>query len=130
MGRLRLRLDETCLRVAFTNVPYYADGGFHIDNTGVYFDDISLRDSYDGTGTLSGSVNWDRFQNMAFDTRLRVNSIEALNIRMTAVENAPGSAVALERRVEALEGRIAYGDQDMEPDVSELENGTIYLVYE
>ena len=58
------------------------------------------------------------------------DAIEALNIRMTAVENAPGSAVALERRVEALEGRIAYGDQDMEPDVSELENGKIYLVYE
>ncbi len=74
------RLDETCLRVAFTNVPYYADGEFHIDNTGVYFDDISLRDDHDGTGTLSGSINWDRFQNMAFDTRLKVNSIEALDI--------------------------------------------------
>ena len=85
------RLDETCLRVAFTNVPYYADGGFHIDNTGVYFDDISLRDSYDGTGTLSGSVNWDRFQNMAFDTRLRVNSIEALNIPKEGNEGIYGN---------------------------------------
>ena len=85
------RLDETCLRVAFTNVPYYADGTFHIDNTGVYFDDISIRDDYDGTGTLSGSINWDRFQNMAFDTRLRVNSIEALNIPKEGNEGIYGN---------------------------------------
>ena len=88
------RLDEACLRVAFTNVPYYADGEFHINNTGVYFDDISLRDDHDGTGTLSGSINWDRFQNMAFDTRLKVNSIEALNIPKEGNEGIYGNVFA------------------------------------
>ena len=88
------RLDETCLRVAFTNVPYYAAGEFHIDNTGVYFDDISIRDSYDGTGTLTGSVNWDRFQNMAFNTRLKVNSIEAINIPKEGNEGIYGNLFA------------------------------------
>ena len=85
------RLDETCLRVAFTNVPYYANGAFHIDNTGVYFDDINIKDSYDGTGTLSGSINWDRFQNMTFDTRLKVNAIEALNIPKEGNEGIYGN---------------------------------------
>ena len=85
------RLDEACLRVAFTNVPYYADGEFHIDNTGVFFDDITIRDEYDGTGTLSGSINWDRFRNMAFDTRLSVNSIEALNIPKEGNEGIYGN---------------------------------------
>ena len=85
------RLEETCLRVAFTNVPYYVDGAFHIDNTGVFFDDISIKDSYNGTGTLYGSVNWDRFQNMSFDTRLRVNSIEALNIPKEGNEGIYGN---------------------------------------
>ena len=38
------RLEEGLLQVAYTNVPYYADGLFHIDDSGVYFDDIQIKD--------------------------------------------------------------------------------------
>lgn len=74
------KLDDAILKVAFTNVPYYADGAFHIDDTGVYFDDIHIRDRYTGTGTVSGSINWDRFRNITFDTKVKVNSIEGIDI--------------------------------------------------
>ncbi len=74
------RLDNALLKVAFTNVPYYADGSFDINDTGVYFNDISIRDTYDGTGTVSGSINWDRFKDINFDTRLKVNAIEGVNL--------------------------------------------------
>lgn len=74
------RLDSAMLQVAYTNVPYFADGPFHIDDNGVYFDDISIRDRYTGIGTVSGSINWNRFRNITFDTRIKVSDIEGINL--------------------------------------------------
>ncbi len=74
------RLDNAMLKVAFTNVPYYADGKFKLDDQGVHFDDISIKDRFNGTGTVGGSINWDRFDNMTFDTRIKVNAIEGINL--------------------------------------------------
>ncbi len=74
------RLDDGLLRVAYTNVPYHADGPFHLDETGAYFDNITLRDNYTGTGSVNGSINWDHFRDMRFNTRINVNEIEGINI--------------------------------------------------
>ena len=74
------RLENGMLRVAYTNVPYYADGTFHIDSHGAYFDDISIKDRYDGTGEVGGSINWNHFRDISFDTRIRVNQIEGINL--------------------------------------------------
>ena len=74
------RLEEGMLQVAYTNVPYFADGPFHIDETGVYFDDIKVRDRFTGTGTVSGSIQWDNFKDISFDTRIKVNEIEGINL--------------------------------------------------
>ena len=73
-------LEDGLLQVAYTNVPYYADGQFHVDDTGVYFDDIKIRDRYTGTGSVSGSINWDNFKDLYFDTRIKVNEIEGINL--------------------------------------------------
>ena len=85
MDRLELsseqtRLEDGMLKIAFTNVPYYADGGFHIDRTGVHFDGIRIRDRFTGTGSVGGSINWENFKNMSFDTRIKVNEIEGINL--------------------------------------------------
>ena len=74
------KLEEGLLRIAYTNVPYFADGTFHIDSKGVYFDDIKVRDSYNGTGEVTGSINWDHFRDISFDTKLRVDQIEGINL--------------------------------------------------
>ena len=74
------RLEDGLLRIAYTNVPYHADGPFHLDGTGAYFDDISIRDNYTGTGTVSGSINWNNFRDMSFNTAIVVNEIEGINI--------------------------------------------------
>ena len=74
------RLEEGLLQVAYTNVPYYADGLFHIDDSGVYFDDIQIKDRYTGTGSISGSINWDNFQDISFDTRIRINEMEGIDL--------------------------------------------------
>lgn len=74
------RLDEGLLRVDYTNVPYYADGTFHLDSKGVYFDDIRIRDRFNGTGNVYGSINWNHFKDITFDTSIRVNEIEAIQL--------------------------------------------------
>jgi hypothetical protein len=78
--RLSLRsadatLNDAQLTIGFTGVPYKADGPFHIDETGVYFDNIGIRDRYDGTGTVNGGILYDYFKNITFDTRISVNRI-------------------------------------------------------
>ena len=73
-------LEDGLLRVAYTNVPYYAEGPFHLDDTGAYFNNISIRDDYTGTGTVNGSINWDHFRNMRFNTSITINEMEGINI--------------------------------------------------
>ena len=68
------------MQVAYTNVPYYADGLFHIDDSGVYFDEIQIKDRYTGTGTVTGSINWNNFKDISFDTRIRINEIEGIDL--------------------------------------------------
>ena len=74
------RLDNAMLQVAYTNVPYFAEGAFHIDDYGVYFDDIRIKDRYSGTGTVTGSINWNRFKDISFDTKIKVADIEGINV--------------------------------------------------
>lgn len=85
------RLDQAGLTVAYTNVPYTADGPFHIDSKGVYFDDISIKDRYTGTGTVSGSINWNNFKDFNFNTRIRVNEIEGINLTEDLSEDFYGN---------------------------------------
>ena len=74
------RLDDALLKVAYTNVPYHADGPFHLDDTGVYFDDISLKDRFNGTGTINGSIRWNMLKDIHFDTRIKVQDMEAISL--------------------------------------------------
>ena len=85
MDRLAIRSEDTrfenvMLKVGFTNVPYYADGPFHINEKGLYFDDISIRDRFNGKGVLSGKIYYDYFSDMGLDARLKVEQIEAVNL--------------------------------------------------
>lgn len=74
------RLNNAELKIAFTNVPYYADGTFHIDSNGAYLDDIKVTDRFDGTGELSGSINWDHFRDISFDLAAKVTNIECVDL--------------------------------------------------
>ncbi len=94
LGSNGTRLEDANLRIAYTNVPYHADGAFRLDSQGVYFDDISLRDQYDGTGSINGSINWNTFKDITFDTRIRVNSIEGINLDRNTGEGFYGNVFA------------------------------------
>ena len=74
------RLENGMLRIDYTDVPYFVDGPFHLDATGAYFDNISLRDRYNGTGNVNGSINWNHFKDMSFNTLINLNQVEGINI--------------------------------------------------
>ncbi len=91
MGSRNTRLEDATLKVAYTNVPYRAKGNFSIDDKGVYFDNISLSDRFNGTGSVNGSINWDMFRDITFDTRIKVNSIEGINLTKDMSEDFYGN---------------------------------------
>ena len=74
------RLDEALLKVGYTNVPYYADGTFHMDNYGVYFDEVSMHDRFNGTGNVYGCINWKNFRDINYDLTFKVNEVECINL--------------------------------------------------
>ena len=80
------RLENADLTVAYTGVPYNANGPFHIDNTGVYFDGINIKDRYDGKGIVTGSINYDHFKDITFDTKIEVDRIEAIDLKENSGE--------------------------------------------
>lgn len=87
-------LENVLLKVAYTNVPYYADGPFHLDDTGVYFDNISIKDRFDGTGTVNGGIKWSQMKDISFDTRIKVQNIEAINLAEGMNESFYGNLYA------------------------------------
>ncbi len=73
------RIDNSELRIAFTNVPYNASGSFHIDDTGVHFDDMSLHDRFGNQGRITGGISYDRMKDMKLDAAINITEMECLN---------------------------------------------------
>ena len=74
------RFDNVMLRVGFTNVPYYATGDFHVSDSGVTFNDIAVKDRYDGKGTLTGGILFNHLKDIHMDTRISMDRMEAINM--------------------------------------------------
>lgn len=85
------RLEDAGLTVAFTNVPYTADGEFHLDDKGVYFDGIDIRDRYNGTGKVTGGISYDHFRDFRFNTEINVEQIQAINLSEADSEDFYGN---------------------------------------
>ena len=73
-------IDNAMLRIDFTGVPYWADGAFSLNSTGLRFTDPSLvlHDRYGSGGSLKGSIEWNRFKNMRLDLHASLGGMEAL----------------------------------------------------
>lgn len=89
--------ENAILRIAFTNVPYLLNGGFRMDETGIYFDRISIEDSKGGNGLLTGSIGYDYFKDIRFNARADVRNIEAINLQENQSETFYGNVSATGR---------------------------------
>ena len=79
------RFDNALLQVAFTKVPYRVNGPFHLDETGLHFDNDEIKDSYNGTGVLSGGLLFNGLKDFHLETKIKLNQLLALNT--TAADN-------------------------------------------
>ena len=74
------RFNDAVLRIGYTNVPYSVNGDFHIDEYGVYFDNVSLADRNDNIGSIQGNITYENFRNFRFDLKMDVNRMECLDL--------------------------------------------------
>ena len=74
-----LRITDGLIRIAYTNVPYRVEGPLRIDNTGLTFDNLAVKDRFDGTGSVNGGISFNHFQDLRMNTRIRMDNIECLN---------------------------------------------------
>ncbi len=88
------RLDNGHLKISFTNVGYDLAGRFDMDEYGVYFRDMKLRDRFGATGSLGGKIWYDHFWNMGFDLQLKAHQLESVNLTEKQNEHFYGNVFA------------------------------------
>ena len=88
------RFDNLMLKIGYTNVPYFLSGPFHVSDDGLHFDNIAIKDRYEGTGTVSGGIKFNQLKNINLDTRIRVNKIEAIDMKADSGESFYGNLFA------------------------------------
>ena len=117
------RLDDVTLKVGYTGVPYKATGPFHINENGVFFDNISITDRFNGRGTVNGSIDYDHFRDITFNTQIRADEIEAVNLREKENEYFYGNIYA--------SGDISITGPTnsilMEVDAATAKNGNLHI---
>ena len=84
LDNLSLSAEETflngvMLRIATTNVPYYLSGPFQVNDSGVTFNDVTLRDALNGTGRVRGGLYFEKLKNPRLNMRFIVDNIQAFN---------------------------------------------------
>lgn len=75
----KARIDDSRLKIAFTNVPYNAGGEFSLDDTGVHFDNITLSDMAGNTGRITGGIKYDKLRDIELDTHISIEDMECLD---------------------------------------------------
>ena len=88
------RIDDVELRIAYTNVPYYANGTFHIDNNGAYLDNVTFKDRENGSGVMTGKIYWDHFRDIGFDLAGKVTDMECIDLSQKQGEYFYGNIYA------------------------------------
>lgn len=74
-----LYIDDGRLTVGYTKVPYTLSGPLSLDTRGVHFENIAIKDRYNGSGVLSGGIAFDHFKDIKMDTHIRLDNVECLN---------------------------------------------------
>ncbi len=73
-------LNAGRLRIAYTNVAYNASGPFHINDYGIYFDDITLTDDGGNKGRLGGKIGYNHLHDLYLDLNIDLNRLQAINL--------------------------------------------------
>ena len=75
-----MQILDGLLQVGFTQVPYRVSGPVSVDTKGLHFQDVSIADSADGKGTVTGSLLFGGFKDMTLDTHIQFDRMKVLGI--------------------------------------------------
>jgi len=89
-----MRLQSAGGRIASTNVRYRLDGSFLMDEFGVHFDDMNIKDEFSGEGKIHGDINYDHFKDFVFDTQLDLEKMKVIMLSEKAGKGLYGDVSA------------------------------------
>ena len=72
------RLDDALVRVGVTDVPYTINGPVKVDDSGIYLENISIRDGGAGTGRLDGTISHNKLKDINIDARMRIRDLQVV----------------------------------------------------
>lgn len=74
-----LRVEDLAAKISITGVEYTVNGPLHMDNSGLYFDRLSIRDNDRGSGTFYGKLYFDHLRNFGLDSRLDISDMKVID---------------------------------------------------
>ena len=80
IGSEGMQIVDGILGVEFTQVPYHVSGPVSVDTEGLHFQNVTIADSSEGKGTVSGGLLFGGFKNMRLDTHLQFDHMKVLGI--------------------------------------------------
>jgi len=89
-----LRIDSGELTLDFTKVPYRISGPLSLDDRALHFDNLTVRDRYNGAGTLKGDLIFNDFKNLGLSIKATMTGMEALNLTRADNSTFYGNAYA------------------------------------
>lgn len=72
-------LDNALIRIAYTDVPYYLNGPFHVNDNGIFFDNVAATDRYNGKADVTGGILFEKLRNLRMDTHVSAVRMEMYN---------------------------------------------------
>jgi hypothetical protein len=76
-----LYIDDGRITLDYSQVPYNVYGSLDLDDEGLHFTDVRIRDMEEGIGTIRGSVLLDGFTNYGLDVHVRLNRMKVLQLK-------------------------------------------------
>lgn len=75
-----LSLNDARVKLAYTGASYTMSGPLRMDNSGLYFDGVQIRDDAAGTGLLSGAMRYEGgLDNLSLDARLDFSRLKLVD---------------------------------------------------
>lgn len=75
-----LTLNHVKGRVTYTNVTYILDGTASIDNQGILFNNIGVKDEYGGIGVMQGRLGFHQLKDFNLDATMDMSRLKAIDI--------------------------------------------------
>lgn len=72
------RFRDFGFTVNFTQVPYIVNGPVELDEKGISFNNLPIRDNYSGKGTVNGKLSYNYFRDLAIDTKVDFTNMQCL----------------------------------------------------